>query len=170
MSDDELEPDEPEPVVLPVPRKRPIATQKQFRAWLKRVETDMLSPPWYVVARFYYLRKGELPSPDGDETCYACSISYSQYHRIEVRVCPDHPNWSEERDIVTCLRHEVAHGFFGALNDVLVATVPAEVLTNPGVKSLLENAEDTAVNLIATMPVFSRCTQIDRTHLGKEAV
>lgn len=138
---------------LPTPRRKPVATQRQFRAWLQQLEAEILTPPWHIVPRFYYLKKGELPSPDGDETCYACCETYSQYHRVEVRVCPDHPNWDGERSILTCLRHEVFHSFFGELNDLLTALVP-DLLTNENSRMLLDNAEDAAVNRLAAMPIF----------------
>lgn len=141
----------------PKPLKRPVASQKQFRAWLRELEAKILTPPWRIVPLFYYLRKGELPSPDGDVTCYACSVSYPQYHKVEVRVCPDHPNWAEERDIVNCLRHEVFHSFFGELNDLLTALAP-ELLTNPNTRMLLDNAEDASVNRLAAMPIFTTPT------------
>jgi hypothetical protein len=141
---------------LPTPLRRPVASQRQFRAWLKEIEADVLTPPWYIVPRFFYLRKGELPAPDGDETCYACAITYSQYHKVEVRVCPDHPNWTDERDLQTCLRHEVFHSFFGALNDVLASTLPKELQDNGGFNALWNNAEDEATNRLASMPIFSR--------------
>jgi len=116
---------------------------------------QVLTPPWRIVPRFYYLKKGELPSPDGDESCYCCATTYPQYHRVEVRICPDHPNWRDEADMVECLRHEVFHSFFGGINDVLTAVAP-DLLANDQARSLLDNAEDEAVNRLAVMPIFKK--------------
>lgn len=141
---------------LPAPLKRPVASQRQFRAWLKAIEADILTPPWYIVPRFYYLRKGEIPAPDGDDQCYCCCITLAQYHRSEVRICPDHPNWTDERDIVACLRHEGFHSFFGAMNDLLESTLPRELQESEGFRNLWNNAEDVIVDRLASMPIFAK--------------
>ena len=138
---------------LPAPLKRPAASQRQFRKWARQIECDLLTPPWRILLRFYYLRKGELPDPS-DPDCYACAITHAQYHRIEIRVCPDHPTIKEEPSCYGLLLHETFHSFFGALNDLLDSTLGPELLANEGFAVLRDNAEDEAVNRLAAMPIL----------------
>jgi hypothetical protein len=143
---------------LPTPLKRPVASQRQFRALVKRIESEVFTPPWRIALRFYYVKKGELPD-ETDPSCYASCTTYSQYHRAEVRVCPDHPNMREEPDLYRLLLHEVFHSFFGELNDLLTVLAP-QLLTEEGTRMLLDNAEDSAVDRLSCMPVLHRSVNV----------
>ena len=139
---------------LPVPLKRPVASQRTFRALIKRIEEEVFTPPWRIVLRFYYVKKGELPD-ETDPTCYACAITHAQYHRVEIRVCPDHPTMKEEPDLHHLLLHETFHSFWGELNDLLTVLAP-QLLTEEGSRTLLDNVEDVCVNRLASMPILHR--------------
>ena len=140
---------------LPVPLKRPVASQRTFRALIKRIEEEVFTPPWRIVLRFYYVKKGELPD-ETDPTCYACAVTYAQYHRVEIRVCPDHPTIKEETDLYCLLLHETFHSFFGSLNDLMASTLPSDLLESERFRTLWDAAEDESVNRLAAMPIFSR--------------
>jgi hypothetical protein len=140
---------------LPDPLSRPIASQRQFRDYARRIEAAVFTPPWRIVLRFYYLKKGELPDPS-DPDCYACAITYAQYHKVEIRIAPDHPSIKEEPDLYRLLLHETFHSFFGSTADLLTSTIPDRLAENDGFRVLLDNAEDEAVNRLAAMPALNR--------------
>jgi hypothetical protein len=146
---------------LPDPLSRPIASQRQFRDYARRIEAAVFTPPWRIVLRFYYLKKGELPDAS-DPDCYACAITYAQYHKVEIRIAPDHPSIKEEgTDLYRLLLHETFHSFFGSLNDLLLSTLPPDLRDNEGFTSLWDAVEDAAVDRLSAMPIFQRLEKVN---------
>jgi hypothetical protein len=133
---------------LPEPLKRPITSQRAFRAIVDDCAQLMLSPPWHIVVHFYDYRKGQLPH-DGDPDVYCCVVSQPHYHRMHLHAALHHPGWSSERSVTECIRHEIGHGFYAMIGAVL-----DQVERSPQLDVQLNTAEETGVDLIANMPVF----------------
>ena len=133
------------------PLRKPICTKKLFREIVAKAKSQMLRAPWHVVVEFKDWRRGEAPHRD-DLWVYCCIQTQAQYHRMTISVALHHPGWVQEPSIAACVRHEIAHSFWGAYNRELEKHVPED----EKLYELLDNLEDEAVDRIATMPIFDK--------------
>jgi hypothetical protein len=130
------------------PLSKPICTQRAFRQIAEDCAALMLPPPWHIVVKLYDYRKGQYPH-DGDHDVYACAVSQAHYHRLHLHAALHHPGWVAERSVEELVRHEIAHSFFAPVGAVL-----EQVERDDNLNAQLNTAEETGVDLVATMPIF----------------